>query len=239
MLWFKIFWKKICRAINAFKQEEVPEFSSLKQNISRDKLKRNSRILFIDDEKIELVEDLKKEGFSADQDFTGNDSLVNIERGMFDLVILDFKGVGKKYGGDDGLSLLRSIKRVNPSLYVLAYTSQNLSPAQSSEFYTLCDGTLIKDIGVADSVQRIEDALRAAAEPKRIWHGILKSMGIEENSDRAKELEKKIMKAILNNKKEEALACLGEEKLGFDGSLISSLIEKLISFGFDRLVNKP
>jgi DNA-binding NarL/FixJ family response regulator len=189
--------------------------------------------LFIDDEKVDLVDDLKQEGFSVDQDFEGN-SIGNIERGYIDLLVLDYKGIGLKYGQDEGLSLLRAIKRVNPAVYVLAYTSQNLPPSKSSDFYTLCDGTLNKDAGVADSIQRIEEALRSAVAPERLWNGILKSAAIEPGTDRAEKLEKQVVAALMNSKKEQAKAYLGDDLTDASGSLISALLEKLMSLAIDK-----
>lgn len=231
--WIRKIGRKLGRAFSAFTDDELPTFSSLAINLSRDQLKRKCRILFIDDERVELIDDLKKEGFSVDQDFKGDD-ISHIERGYFDLVVLDYKGVGKKYGSDDGLALLKAIKRVNPSVFVLAYTSQYLAPNKSSEFYTLSDGNLNKDEGVANSIARIEEALRAAMKPERLWKGILRSRCIEPGTEKAENLEKRVIKAVLNAKKEEALSALGEDQGSIGGSLASSLIEKLISFAIDR-----
>lgn len=228
MKWVNKFFKKISRAFNAFSEDECPRINSLVPNLSREHLKRNCRIIFIDDEKLELVDDLKKEGFSAEQDFSG-DNIQNIEKGYYDLIILDYNGVGKRYGEDQGLALLKSIKRVNPSVYVLAYTTQNLSPEKSSEFYTLTDGTLNKDLGVGDSISRIEDALKDAVRPERLWLGILKCKSIPPASKQALELERKVMKAILNAKQEEVNALLGDSLSGGDGKdLILFLAKKLI-----------
>lgn len=232
--WIKKIWKRIEKALSALVEDDTPSISSFSSNISREKLKRSCRILFIDDEKVDLVNDLKDEGFNADQDYNGTD-ISKIERGYIDLIILDYKGVGQKYGSDDGLSLLRSIKRVNPAVYVLAYTSQNLPPNKSSEFYTLSDGTLNKDGGVSDSIQRIEEALRESITPERIWGGILKSAGLEPGTDKALELERKVVSALMNAKKDKALAYLEDDLPSINSSLASALIDKLISFAIDRV----
>lgn len=228
MFFLKKVFKKIAKAFNALTEDEVPKISSLKRNLSRESLKRNCRVLFIDDQPIELVEDLRKEGFSIDQDFSGND-VHNIEKGYYDLIILDYHGVGKKYGKDDGLSLLKTIKRVNPAVYILAYTTRNLSPQQSAEFYTLTDGSLNKESGVGEAISRIEEALKEAAQPERVWAGILKCKSITQNSPEAKDLEKRVMRALINSKQEEVKILLGDTQMGEEGKeLISHLIKKLI-----------
>lgn len=232
----KRIWRKCLKAIASFSEDDTPSINTFKPNISREKLKRTCRILFIDDEKVDLVDDLKNEGFSADQDFVGSD-ITKIERGYFDLIVLDYKGVGARYGSDEGLSLLRSIKRVNPSVYILAYTSQNLPPSKSSEFYTLCDGTLNKDAGVADSVQRIESALREAVLPERIWKGILMCAAIEPGTEKASKLEKQVVSALMNSKREQALAYIENDFPGLGGSLISALIDKLATFAIDKALS--
>jgi CheY-like chemotaxis protein len=100
--------------------------SEYNPKLSRQELIRRARLLIIDDEKPQLIDDLKKDGFSVDYDAAGNDT-AKIEKNLYDLIILDFGEVGKNFGKDHGLSLLKHIKRVNPAAFVLAYTSKSLA----------------------------------------------------------------------------------------------------------------
>jgi hypothetical protein len=79
---------------NLFKRKNLSDYNP---NLSRPELIRRSRILMIDDDQPKLIEDLKADGFSVDYDPTGNDT-AKIEKGLYDLIILDFGGVGAKFG---------------------------------------------------------------------------------------------------------------------------------------------
>jgi DNA-binding NarL/FixJ family response regulator len=225
--WVKKVWKKFVKAYTAFSSDDVPGFASISPQISRDGLKRKCRILFVDDEVVDLIDDLRREGFSVDHDMRGDD-ISNIEKGCFDLVVLDYRGVGKKYGNNDGLSLLKAIRRVNPAIFVLAYTSANLPPAVSADFYKSVDGTLGKDEGVADSIIRIEEALRASLDPARLWGGVLASLAITPGSKAAYELEQRVMKALHAGDREKARLALGQSVGAVDSTVMSALVEKLV-----------
>jgi DNA-binding response OmpR family regulator len=146
---------------------------SLNVNMLRAELVRRSRILIIDDERPDLIDDLKAAHFSVDHvPDVGPDRIDLIERSLYDLVLLDFGDVGLAFGPDQGLSLLRHIKRVNPAIVVLSYTSKALE-TKHADFYRQTDGVLAKDAGIQESLEKIEDALRKAHSLDNVWTGLL------------------------------------------------------------------
>ena len=88
------------------------------------------------------------------------------------MILLDFGDVGAAFGQDQGLSLLKHIKRVNPAIVVLSYTSKALE-TRHADFYRQTDGALAKDAGIQESLEKIEDALRKAHSIKNVWTGLL------------------------------------------------------------------
>ena len=147
--------------------------SQLNTALSRDDLLRRSRVLIIDDERPELVDDLKKAHFAVDYEPDIDASKIDlIEKQLYDLVLLDFGNVGRAFGDDEGLSLLRHIKRVNPAIVVLSYTSKALGSAQA-DFYRLSDIVLLKDAGISESLEKIEEGLRKAHSLENVWAGLL------------------------------------------------------------------
>jgi DNA-binding NarL/FixJ family response regulator len=174
----------------------------LKSTINREQLVRRSRLLIIDDEEPELIEDLKGAGFSVDYKADVDKTNQTIfERQIYDLVLLDFGNVGKAFGGDEGLSLLKYIKRVCPSTVVLTYTSKSL-PTAHADFYRLADGTLSKDAGIQDSTEKIEEGLRRAWSVEKMWKGFLEKCNITPGSDADIQLQNQLAGAIGNSKKE-------------------------------------
>src|ERR1039457_2425323 len=172
------------------------KLSDYNPHLSRQELIRRSRILGIDEEKPKLIDDLRADGFSVDYDLTGDDT-TKIEKSLYDLIILDFGKVGEKYGKDEGLSLLKHIKRENPAPFILAYTSRSLPPAQA-EFYRLTNGTLIKDAGIQESFSKIEDSLRQALNIERVWAAVLQ-LAIKNPEDK-KEIEDLLLKCLKRKK---------------------------------------
>lgn len=135
--------------------------------LTRDDLIHRCRILVIDDQRPALIDDLTRTGFSVDYDPSGDD-MGNVEKPLYDLILLDFGGVGENYGKDQGLSLLWHIKRINPSQFVLAYTSKSLPPSQSSDFYKLTDGIMSRDAGIQESFEKLEESLKQTVKVDRI-----------------------------------------------------------------------
>src|SRR5215471_12154911 len=115
------------------------------------------------------LQDLKSAGFAVDHVKDIDTSNMNIvENQRYDLILLDFGRVGGAFGSDEGLSLLRHIKRVNPSAVVIANTSTALK-AEHADFYRLTDGVLAKDAGIQESLERLEAGLKKAHSIPNIW----------------------------------------------------------------------
>lgn len=202
--------------------------------IPRDELIRRSRILVIDDERPDLIEDLKNAGFSVDYEpDIDKASIVKLERSTYDLILLDFADVGRTIGPEQGLSLLRHIKRVNPSVVIFTYTSRALG-TEHAEFYRAADGVLKKDAGIAESMETVEDGLRKAHDPARLWAGFLSLAGVPAGSDRDLDWQNKIVKGLkseskLRSFKQELAEVLTSEEavkavLGLLPKLIASLL---------------
>lgn len=206
-----------------------PDLSKLKPDLNRDELIQRCRILVIDDQRPKLIDDLTKSGFAVEYDAKGDD-LKNVEKGLYDLILLDFGGVGEVYGKDQGLSLLRHIKRVNPVQFILAYTSKNLTPEQS-EFYRLTDGTLFKDAGIQESFAKIEDSLRDSLDVERLWKATLALTPVELRST----LEKALMKSIDKKSRDpmkQALSAIGSK---FKDKIADKSIEKVLDLALEAV----
>ncbi len=211
-----------------------PKLSELTVSLSREELIRRSRILIIDDEEPELRNDLEQAGFAVQHVHDINkSSLQIIERTLFDLVLLDFSGVGRELGSDEGLAILRHMKRVNPSVVVLSYTSKALS-SEHADFYRLTDGVLAKDAGISDSLEAIEIALRKAQSLDNLWRGLLQATGIRAGTKDDGELQARFVKAVRDPRKQ---AGLKEYLAGFLSSDEAqkaglTLLGKLLELGF-------
>ena len=181
----------------------------------------------IDDITPPILAHLRKQGFSINHDRSGKNT-VDIERHRYDVVILDFGGVGKTFGSDEGLSLLRHIRHVSPSTFVLAFTSLSLYASQA-EFFTLSDGILGKDVGIQESQEKLEDALRESMRLERHWNAILQLTGIDPQSKTAKRLKTELIKTLRFHSAHFVKRAISKLLDRTQEELVASGLEKLLS----------
>ena len=175
--------------------------SDLKANLSREEVISRGRILVVDDERPDLVDDLENEGFCVTYKADlSNDNFHLVRLEIYDLILLDFAGVGASFGVQEGLSLLKHIKRVSPAVFVLAYTSKGLK-SNDSDFFRLADGVLSKDAGIGDSFEKIEEALKGALCIENRWKAFLISAGVTAGSKEDLDLQDKFVAGIKKSAK--------------------------------------
>lgn len=213
-----------------FKKKHKLEELSIK--IPRHEVVTRSRILVIDDEKPDLIDDLKGGGFSVDYlPDVDSANMAIFERMIYDLVILDFADVGKEFGEDQGLSLLHHIKRVSPSTVVYAYTSKLLGAAHH-EFYTRTDGVLRKDAGIGETTDKVEQGLEKARSLQNVWKGMLHAAQIVPGSQQDEDWQDLYVRMVKKHQigalREKFSKVMGSEA-GQQVGLI--LVERLIEIG--------
>jgi CheY-like chemotaxis protein len=196
---------KLAASLMGLFSRRRPKISELEGFIPRDRLKREGRILFVDDERPDIVEDLEKQGFNVRymEDIRQED-LHNLESNKYDVLILDYFNVGNDLGDRHGLGILAFVKRVNPRIHVLAYTSKLLG-TDDANFFRNSDGVLKKDLGIADTMEQVEDALSEALSVRKAWQSLLHNFGVTPNSEEDHELQVAAVKAQNNPKRRSEL----------------------------------
>jgi len=164
--------------------------------ISRERLIQSGRIVVIDDEEPLLIEEMRKQGFSLDHDRSASD-LHKYDNQIFDLAIVDYAGVGQSLGKNQGLDVLRYIRRVSPRTRVIAYTSRSLS-AGESEFFRLSHTVLAKDLGLNDSLVLIEGELRKALSKEHLLEALIAKLNLSHAAERQK-IQEGLVKALSKN----------------------------------------
>jgi DNA-binding response OmpR family regulator len=218
------------KMISFFAKKQI---SSLTVKLPREELLRRSRILIVDDEPLDLLQDLKAARFAVDQvQDIDNTNLDIIDRPLYDLILLDFGKVGKHFGGDEGLSLLKHIKRVNPAIVVFAYTSKALR-TEHADFYRMADGVLAKDAGITASMEKIEEGLRKAHSLPNVWSSLLTVCDINPGSKEDLELQDLFVRGLNSQSKMQRLKAQVINTLSSDeGQKIGlTLLAKAIELG--------
>jgi DNA-binding response OmpR family regulator len=214
--------------------QQRKRIDSIHATMPRDELVRRSRILIIDDERPELIDDLQRSHFAVDYepDIRPENLAEKLDSRLYDLILLDFGQVGEGIGKEQGLSILRHIKRVNPAVVVLAYTSKALG-TEYADFYRLADGVLAKDAGVAESMRRIEEALQKSHSVENLWRGVLALSGVQADSETDTEWQDLLVRGM---KKPSKLLEFKERLAGAVGADLAQkiaigLVEKIVEIG--------
>lgn len=130
-------------------ETEIP----LKQIIAR------VRILVIDDQEFPYVKLFRRDGYNVDK-WKDVSRLAHIEQGEYDLILLDLQGVGAAISSaDEGLGVLRHIKKVRPTQLVIAYSNAQF-PLQYQPFFELADGVMQKSADYLDFKRKVDDLLQ-------------------------------------------------------------------------------
>lgn len=164
-----------------FKKPVLADFDN---SLNRDRLIAASRIVFIDDEHPLLLDELRAARFAVDHDKSGND-LRSIDSQIYDVAILDYYGVGQRLGSNQGLTLLRHIRRVSPRTRVVAYTSKSLG-ATESEFFRSSHAVLPKDWGLAESLALVEEEVRKSFSKEHLFQALIEQLKIADTETREK-----------------------------------------------------
>ncbi|MDR0965163.1 MAG: hypothetical protein LBM75_01420 [Myxococcales bacterium] len=214
-----MFWQKPKKTMAEFKKLERPQI-----------LKRG-RTLILDDEEPEILEPLKQEGLTIDHIAETTDPrFVFLEQGEYDVLLLDYGDVGKSFGQQQGLDVLIHLRRIIPTLRIVAFTGRTFDASQA-DFFRLCDDVLRKDAGIRESMEIIENQLEQALTPEIFWKAILDSLEIPLELSVKNKLEKEIIAAAeeKTEKRERVLKNI-YKMMGISGSLIlEKLIDKLVT----------
>jgi len=163
---------------------------------SREILVQSARLLFVDDEEIPLIQQLKNAGFAVDHDRTGAEFESQVVGQIYDVAILDYTGVGEGYGSDQGLDVLKYIRRVSPRTRIIAYTSRAIT-SKESDFFRLADRVLQKDAGRRESLECVEEQVQKSHSKSHLFEAMMKKLELSASGDRElllKEVEKALSK---------------------------------------------
>ena len=202
----------------------------MKAALPRAEILRRARIAVLDDEIPEMLQDLRDHGLAV----THLKSVADIQfqalaDGFYDLLLLDYGGIGARFGPDQGLDVLRYLKRVNPSLYILAFTARTFD-ASKADFFRLCDGVVKKDAGIRETLEQIEIHLAEVLTPAFQMQALSKALGL--TSDQQEKLEKVVSEAVSGTEsREEAISAAKRLAKAGSEKVLETLVIKAIELG--------
>ncbi len=206
----------------------------MRQALPRAEILRRGRIAILDDDDPEMLQDLRNQGLSVihlrstdDQQFQA------LADGIYDLLLLDYGGIGPRFGNEEGLDVLRYLKRVNPGLRILAFTARTFD-ASKADFFRLCDGVIKKDAGIRETLEQIEVHLSEILTPSYQFNALTKALGLAD--DQRKQMEESLASAI-SSKGDRNTTIQTAKRLAKGGSekVLEALVGKAIELGIAYL----
>lgn len=122
-----------------------------------DEIRKRARLLIVDDEKFFYLDLFRKDGYNIEK-WNDVKDLPKIESGYYDIVLLDIQGIGKEHSQDQGLGIIRHLKKACPAQIVVAYSNADFS-LKYKEFFDLADKTLAKQADYVDFKRAVDELL--------------------------------------------------------------------------------
>ncbi len=174
------------------------KISSLSVPIKPEELRKRVKILVVDDNEEHFPYQLLRDnGYTIE--WWGNvtsDKLERMERGDFDIIILDIKGItDNSVSESEGLGILKRIKSVNPAQVVVAFSGHSFD-LNKTEFWRLADDTLSKPVSIVKAKELIDRLINEKITITNYWNAI-KTILISEGAGE-KEI-KKIEQHVINS----------------------------------------
>ena len=204
--------------------------SGMTKALPRQDLIQRGRIAVLDDETPEMLKDLRDNGLSVDHLVSTEDpNFARLQTAFYDLLLLDYGGIGGRFGKDEGLDVLRFLKRVNPALRILAFTARTFD-ASKADFFRLCDGVVSKDAGIRETLETLEFHLGHVLTPSYQFEALTRTLQL--TRDERHRVEKVLGKALQSpGDHSKASAIIRPLAKGGTEALAEALIKKILELG--------
>ena len=126
-----------------------------------------ANVLIVDNEVqsgMPMKESLQKHGFKNVEYYTALERITDVEK--FDVILCDIQGVGESLGFKDGFELATEIKRLYPSIGIIAFSANNIGKINK----TLIDDVLSKDVRLKNRNERIDAVAQKVFNPIEAWY---------------------------------------------------------------------
>lgn len=113
------------------------------------------RILFVDDDDLEVIHTLKSEGYDVEH-WKDVENLSGITDGRYHVAFLDVRGVGERYGGN-GLDILKYVATHNPLIYTIVFSAKPFTPGESEIIRQHAKKSMEKDCTFYEITEALEN----------------------------------------------------------------------------------
>ena len=122
------------------------------------------RVLFVDDEELEITNALKREGYDIEhwRDVENLDQLCD---GRYQVILLDVRGIGGKYGGN-GLNVLKYVATHNPLVYTCIFSAKPFTGEEAEVIRQYAGRSITKDSTIFELIDIFETYASTLSEEK-------------------------------------------------------------------------
>lgn len=167
--------------------DSANKITKLRTPVEFEELKKRVRIVVIDDEESFPVKLFNAEGYNIEK-WDNVKDYGKLEAGVYDIIVLDIKGVAEHISTEDGLGVLESLKKKNPAQIIIAY-SQHSYDLSKSKFWELADEKIAKPSDFLKMKSIIDNLINTKFKPERYIQSL--HLLLEKNH-----VNKKIIKKI-------------------------------------------
>jgi CheY-like chemotaxis protein len=126
-------------------------------DIPAEEIKKRARLLVIDDDEFPYQTLFERDGYTLEK-WPDVIDLPKLESGFFDIVLLDLQGVGRQQSSEQGLGILRHLRKTTPAQIIIAYSSADW-PLKYQEFFEQADAVLGKSSDYVDFKRKVDQLL--------------------------------------------------------------------------------
>lgn len=121
---------------------------------------------------------------------------------VYDIIICDIIGVGKKFGSKyEGGHIISEIKKRYPFKKVIAFSGSQFNP-EFNKYFTLSDKTLNKDTELETWVEVLDSLIKDLALPVNIWQSTKTHLNIQGvDAFTIAQIEQEFIKAVTQKNK--------------------------------------
>jgi hypothetical protein len=120
------------------------------------------RTLFIDDNVVPAVAELKRQGYDVEQ-IMDVDSLDELCNGKYQIIFIDVRGVGEKLG-TSGLDILKFVAEHNPLVFRVVYSAKPFQPTETEFLVKFADRSVKKDLTIVEFIDVIDEYAKSISE---------------------------------------------------------------------------
>ncbi|HCC83231.1 TPA: hypothetical protein DEP96_00075 [Candidatus Uhrbacteria bacterium] len=136
-------------------------------------MRNKVKVVLIDDEPFPYQETLHRHGYHI----TKKDDIDDIQSiEVYDIVLCDIKGVGRKLNATlEGAHVISEIRKRYPFKYIIAYSGETFNPTFNRHFQ-MADKSIKKDADLEDWLETLDKATEQTLAPYSQWQKMKKAL---------------------------------------------------------------